>query len=80
MPSSVGLLHLGAEIDSWIRFTACGLTLVFWFIHGVRQLRPCRSVHVPSLDLSVVLEGLTDSPFEPLESAAALVWVLLLVR
>lgn len=80
MPSSVGLLCRGAEIDSWIRFAACRLTLVFWFMYGLRQLRPFRSVHVPSLDLSVVLEGLTDSPFELLESAAALVWILLLVR
>lgn len=43
--------------------------LVSHFLHNDRWLRPiCRSC-VPSWDFSVVLEGLLESQFEPLESA-----------
>ncbi len=40
------------------------------FMRGVRRLRPVRPTAVPSLDLSVVLEGLVMAPFEPLESTS----------
>ncbi len=40
------------------------------FMRGVRRLRPVRPTAVPSLDLSVVLEGLVTAPFEPLESTS----------
>ncbi len=43
--------------------------MVSVFMHGIRRLRPVRSIEVPSWDLSVVLEGLMAAPFEPLESA-----------
>ncbi len=42
--------------------------MVSSFMWGVRRLRPVRPMVVPSLDLSVVLEGLVAAPFEPLES------------
>lgn len=45
------------------------LRLVSAFMRGVRRLKPVRSPRVPSWDLSVVLEGLKEAPFEPLESA-----------
>ncbi len=44
--------------------------MVSAFMRGVRRLRPVRPTAVPSLDLSVVLEGLVTAPFEPLESAS----------
>ncbi len=43
--------------------------MVSAFMRGVRRLRPVCPIGVPSLDLSVVLEGLMAAPFEPLESA-----------
>ncbi len=43
--------------------------MVFAFMHGVQRLRPVRPIGVPFWDLSVVLEGLMEAPFEPLESA-----------
>ncbi len=43
--------------------------MVSAFMRGVRRLRPTRPTAVPSLDLSVVLEGLVTATFEPLESA-----------
>ncbi len=39
------------------------------FMCGAKCLRPVRSPSFPSWDLSVVLKGLLESPFEPLESA-----------
>ncbi len=39
-------------------------------MRGARRLRPVRPTAVPSWDLSVVLEGLVTSTFEPLESAS----------
>ncbi|XP_077094729.1 uncharacterized protein LOC143746656 [Siphateles boraxobius] len=45
------------------------LRLVSAFMRGVKRLKPARSPRVPPWDLSVVLEGLTKAPFEPLESA-----------
>ncbi len=38
-------------------------------MHGVKCLRPVRRPSFPSWDLSVVLKGLLEPPFEPLESA-----------
>ncbi len=38
-------------------------------MHGAKRLRPVRPPSFPSWDLSVVLEGLLEPPFEPLESA-----------
>jgi hypothetical protein len=43
--------------------------LVSSFMRGVKRLRPVRPPSFPSWDLSVVLKGLIESPFEPLESA-----------
>ncbi|XP_053539791.1 uncharacterized protein LOC128634035, partial [Ictalurus punctatus] len=40
------------------------------FMRGVRQLRPICRARIPSWDLSVILEGLSGAPFEPLESAS----------
>lgn len=40
------------------------------FVHGARRLRPICRHRVPSWDLSVVLEGFSNAPFEPLESAS----------
>ncbi len=50
--------------------------MVSAFMHGVQRLRPVCPIGVPSWDLSVVLEGLTVAPFEPLESAPE--WILTL--
>ncbi len=50
--------------------------MVSAFMCGVRRLRPVRPMVVPSLDLSVVLEGLVAAPFEPLESDPE--WILTL--
>ena len=44
--------------------------LVSRFLRGVRRLRPSSRPRLPSWDLSVVLEGLLEAPFEPLESAS----------
>ncbi len=46
-----------------------GHRLVSSFMHGVKRLRPVRPPSFPSWDLSVVLKGLLEPPFEPLESA-----------
>ncbi|KAI2655571.1 Transposon Ty3-I Gag-Pol polyprotein [Labeo rohita] len=43
--------------------------LVARFIRGARRLRPPTRATVPSWDLAIVLEGLSGTPFEPLESA-----------
>ncbi len=43
--------------------------LVSSFMRGVKRLRPVRPPSFPSWDLSVVLKGLLEPPFEPLESA-----------
>ncbi|CAM4449878.1 unnamed protein product [Leuciscus chuanchicus] len=40
-----------------------------WRVFKAWCLKPARYPRVPSWDLSVVLEGLTEAPFEPLESA-----------
>ncbi len=42
--------------------------LVSSFMHGDKRLRPVRPPSFPSWDLSVVLKGLLEPPFEPLES------------
>ena len=42
--------------------------LVSRFLQGARRLRPFRPVRVPSWDLSIVLQGLSGHPFEPLET------------
>ncbi len=42
--------------------------LVSSFMHGAKHLRPVRPPNFPSWDLSVVLKGLLEPPFEPLES------------
>ncbi len=44
--------------------------LVSAFMRGVRQLRPACPLGVPSWNMSVVLEGLMEAPFEFLESAS----------
>ncbi len=43
--------------------------LVSSFMHGDKRLRPVRPPSFPSWDISVVLNGLLEPPFEPLESA-----------
>lgn len=43
--------------------------LVSSFMHGVKHMRPVRPPSFPSWDLSVVLRGLMEPPFQPLESA-----------
>ncbi|KAF4094138.1 hypothetical protein AMELA_G00009700 [Ameiurus melas] len=40
------------------------------FMCGVRQLGPICRLHIPSWDLSVVLEGMSGAQYEPLESAS----------
>ncbi len=42
--------------------------LVSRFMQGSRRLRPFRPAQVPSWDLSIVLQGLSGHPFEPLET------------
>lgn len=44
--------------------------LVSRFMQGLRQLRPFRLARVPLWDLSIVLEGLSGHPFEPLETVS----------
>ncbi len=44
--------------------------LVSAIMHGFRRLRSARPLGVLSWDLSVILEGLMEDPFEPLESAS----------
>ncbi len=43
--------------------------LVSSFMRGAKRLRPVRPSSIPSWHLSVVLKGLLEPPFEPLESA-----------
>ncbi len=43
--------------------------LVSSFMHGAKRLRPVRPPSFTYWDLSVVLKGLLEPPFEPLESA-----------
>ncbi len=43
--------------------------LVSSFMRGTKRLRPVRPPSSPSWDISVVLNGLLEPPFEPLESA-----------
>ena len=45
--------------------------LVVRFLRGARRMRPAARSRVPTWDLAVVLEGLAEAPFEPLESAEA---------
>ncbi len=45
-------------------------------LHGVKRLRPVRPPSFPSWDLSVVLKGLLEPPFESLESAAVRILTL----
>ncbi len=42
--------------------------LVSRFMHGSWRLRPFHPARVPSWDLSIVLQGLSGHPFEPLET------------
>ncbi len=44
--------------------------LVSRFMRGARRLRPFCLTQVPSWDLSVILDGLSGHPFEPLESVS----------
>ncbi len=43
--------------------------LVYYFMRGVKHSRPVRPPSFPSWDLSAILKGLLEPPFEPLESA-----------
>jgi hypothetical protein len=45
--------------------------MVVRFLRGARRIRPAARSRVPTWDLAVVLEGLAEAPFEPLESAEA---------
>ncbi|XP_039524680.1 uncharacterized protein LOC120477243 [Pimephales promelas] len=45
--------------------------LIVRFLRGAWRMRPAARTRVPSWDLAVVLEGLAEAPFEPLESAEA---------
>jgi len=47
-------------------------------MRGVRHLRPACSPAIPTWDLSVILEALMETPYEPLESAPE--WILTLSR
>ncbi len=42
--------------------------LIVRFLKGARRMKPSRSPLVPSWDLSIVLAGLQNGPFEPLDS------------
>ncbi|KAL0163691.1 hypothetical protein M9458_039444, partial [Cirrhinus mrigala] len=42
--------------------------LIIRFLRGARRLNPPRSHLIPSWDLAVVLQGLQQDPFEPLQS------------
>ncbi|KAL0163506.1 hypothetical protein M9458_039259, partial [Cirrhinus mrigala] len=42
--------------------------LIIRFLRGARRLNPPRSYLIPSWDLAVVLQGLQQDPFEPLQS------------
>ncbi|KAL0186640.1 hypothetical protein M9458_018310, partial [Cirrhinus mrigala] len=42
--------------------------LIIRFLRGARKLNPPRSHLIPSWDLAVVLQGLQQDPFEPLQS------------
>ncbi|KAK3552543.1 hypothetical protein QTP86_014750 [Hemibagrus guttatus] len=44
--------------------------LVSHFLRHARRLRPSCRPHLPSWDRSVVLDGLLEAPFEPMESAS----------
>ena len=45
--------------------------LVVRFLRGARRMRPVARSRIPAWDLAVVLEGLVEAPFEPLELAEA---------
>ena len=45
--------------------------LVKHFLRGAWRMRPSTQTRAPTLDLAVILEGLVEAPFEPLESAEA---------
>ncbi len=45
--------------------------LVSHFLHGTLRLRPAARTRVPTWDLSIVLQGLSLAPFEPLEEVQA---------
>lgn len=63
-----------AAISAWHNHTEGASVgkhvLVSRFLRGARWLRPLYRPWVPSWDLSIVIEGLSDSPFKPLESAS----------
>lgn len=42
--------------------------LVTRFLHGTLRMRPAAQVRILAWDLAVVLEGLSLTPFEPLDS------------
>ena len=45
--------------------------MVVHFLRGARRMRLGACTRVPTWDLAVVLEGLVEAPFKPLESAEA---------
>ncbi|KAI2662102.1 Gag-Pol polyprotein [Labeo rohita] len=61
--AAISACHVGFEGVSVGRHSLIGR-----FMKGVRRLRPVSKRLVPSWDLSMVLNALTQAPFEPLES------------
>ncbi|XP_073687910.1 uncharacterized protein [Garra rufa] len=61
--AAISACHVGFEGVSVGRHPLIGR-----FMKGVRRLRPVSKRLVPSWDLSMVLNALTQTPFEPLES------------
>ncbi|KAI2662618.1 hypothetical protein H4Q32_001518 [Labeo rohita] len=61
--AAISACHVGFEGVSVGRHPLIGR-----FMKGVRRLRPVSKRLVPSWDLSMVLNALTQAPFEPLES------------
>ncbi len=52
--------------------------LVSRFLHGTLRLRPAARTRVPTWDLTIVLQGLSLAPFEPLEEFLTLKALFLL--
>ncbi len=52
--------------------------LVSRFLHGTLRLRPAAHTRVPTWDLTIVLQGLSLAPFEPLEEFLTLKALFLL--
>lgn len=53
--------------------------MISCFLQGWRQLRPFCLAHIPSCDLSFVLEVLADHQFEPLELVSDRLLILKMV-